>query len=523
MLSRVLLSITVAVVALLVGEGLLSLFADTSIRQLIGGEQTIGAVAPREQQDEERFAAAASNPGPYRVHDDPRVGYVLKSSQDAVTVEKIQVRSDELGLRRRPANAPEVEEDALRVVVLGDSVAFGWNLQDPDTLAAQLEVVLNEVRGPEARPVRCRTVAIPGWNARNSVSFLVDHLDALRPDHVLFLPVENDLEDGDGVYATGHRRNQGDLCNPDPWLVVNQNHRYLTVLSGRVKKATGNLLNVDQVGPNALLSSLSPESSRRVDELTDLLLDLRRRLQLRDATLHLVPHQQNLVHRLLRARLAARGATIPEIALLERVDPDADTQGDDPHPNATASRVFALWTAQSLLDSGVIDRGADHPLPSLPDGYSDRRSEALSGSAALAWFESHRSEQREALWPEVNDETGKGARQLYGGIRLDGSMGPRLLAVMAPGRMLEVALAPLEDRLDLYPIDVRVEVDGIAIGTLTVSAEPDGGHAVATLPIPDGRADSMEVRLIADSWVMASIFGKSWPVSCDFLWLRTSP
>src|SRR4029453_18065282 len=89
--------------------------------------------------DAERRRAAANNPGPYAVHKDPLVGYVLRGDAE-FEVFGGSVHTDALGLRRR--TGPRHDVKPLRIVVVGDSVAFGYGLDDDQALAQRLEDLL---------------------------------------------------------------------------------------------------------------------------------------------------------------------------------------------------------------------------------------------------------------------------------------------------------------------------------------------------------------------------------------------
>src|SRR5262249_23718084 len=148
-------------------------------------------------------------------------GSTLTYTEGKVTM---QFATDELGMRARPGPPPA--EDALRIVVLGDSVAFGFGLDDGDTLASQLERLLAAPLGGRAG---CATVAVPSWNAQNAWRFLLDHLDRFRPDVVLYFPVENDLEDGYGVNEAGQRRTAEDPGSAEPLLHVRAARAFVTL------------------------------------------------------------------------------------------------------------------------------------------------------------------------------------------------------------------------------------------------------------------------------------------------------
>ena len=62
---------------------------------------------------------------------------------------------------------PKPEEGALRILLLGDSVAFGFGVADDQTFGNHLEELLATLVPDGApRPV-VMTVGCPGWNTRN--------------------------------------------------------------------------------------------------------------------------------------------------------------------------------------------------------------------------------------------------------------------------------------------------------------------------------------------------------------------
>jgi hypothetical protein len=154
------------------------------------------------------------------VHPDPFVSYVLRADAQ-LEIAGRPVHSDTLGLRVRPGPPPPA--GAARLVVLGDSVAFGYGLADDETLAVRLEEDLRAVQGGQGRPVVARTVAMPGWNFGNAMAFLSDPLGRAAADIVVYIPIGNDLCDSDGLWETGQRRVAPDLANPDPLEFVRTN------------------------------------------------------------------------------------------------------------------------------------------------------------------------------------------------------------------------------------------------------------------------------------------------------------
>ena len=100
----------------------------------------------------------------------------------------VSVSFNELGLRDRPV--PPKEPDELRVVILGDSVVFGWGVADQDTFGRQLEGILRERLG---RPVRTINTGVCSYNTVQQLRYLKREGMRLEPDAVLLLYVENDV------------------------------------------------------------------------------------------------------------------------------------------------------------------------------------------------------------------------------------------------------------------------------------------------------------------------------------------
>lgn len=108
-----------------------------------------------------------------------------------VRFREFTVHTNAFGLRgpeisvAKPANTE-------RIVILGDSVAFGWGVNDEDTFARRLEVDLRE-RFPERR----FEVVNGGhlmYDSVQEVALLRERLVLLQPDLVLLVYVVNDIE-----------------------------------------------------------------------------------------------------------------------------------------------------------------------------------------------------------------------------------------------------------------------------------------------------------------------------------------
>ena len=102
--------------------------------------------------------------------------------------QRVEIATNELGLRDRPLEeSPPARE---RLLVLGDSVAFGWGVKVEDTFPRQLE------RHPALRAIPLRTVnsAVPGYNTHQEWMFLKTYAQRVHPNAVLLLYVDNDID-----------------------------------------------------------------------------------------------------------------------------------------------------------------------------------------------------------------------------------------------------------------------------------------------------------------------------------------
>ncbi len=107
------------------------------------------------------------------------------------TYQSVEVTTNELGLRDRGL---ERKAGELRVLLLGDSVTFGWGVPVEATFAHRLEAILeSRLR----RPVRTVNAGVSSYNTVQEHAFLDRHGDALGPQIVVLVYVSNDVEPND--------------------------------------------------------------------------------------------------------------------------------------------------------------------------------------------------------------------------------------------------------------------------------------------------------------------------------------
>ena len=108
----------------------------------------------------------------------------------------VEVRYNEAGLRDRPI-APKADRE-WRVLMLGDSLVFGWGVEQEKTFSALLEGLLSEQLH---RPVRVINAGVCSYNTVTQLAWLrQDGLD-LHPDLVVLVYATNDIAPIDAVWA----------------------------------------------------------------------------------------------------------------------------------------------------------------------------------------------------------------------------------------------------------------------------------------------------------------------------------
>jgi hypothetical protein len=135
---------------------------------------------------DERFAF-----NPYRP--DGRLGFGLRPGVRVRHADRefsVTVSVNTLGGRgpERPGPKPP---GTARILLLGDSFAFGWGVEQEETFGAWLGRILSERGGP----VDVLSAAVPGWSTDQHYLYLRGQGLALDPDLILLATGENDLEE----------------------------------------------------------------------------------------------------------------------------------------------------------------------------------------------------------------------------------------------------------------------------------------------------------------------------------------
>lgn len=107
----------------------------------------------------------------------------------------VRVTYNERGLRDRPILPKAAGE--YRILALGDSVTFGWGVDQDKTFVARLESLL---QGRLHRPVRTINSGVGGYNTVQEVTYFKQEGIALQPDLVMLTYVKNDIEVNKGPF-----------------------------------------------------------------------------------------------------------------------------------------------------------------------------------------------------------------------------------------------------------------------------------------------------------------------------------
>jgi lysophospholipase L1-like esterase len=81
----------------------------------------------------------------------------------------------------------------FRILVLGDSVAFGWGVAEKESFPRVLEERLARLGLPPGKQVEVINSAVPGWGLHDEVHFLREKGMRYEPDLVLAVLVNNDV------------------------------------------------------------------------------------------------------------------------------------------------------------------------------------------------------------------------------------------------------------------------------------------------------------------------------------------
>ena len=203
------------VVALLLAEGLVRLADALGVINL--APTLADLPTPDTLEDQVDVGAANGSVGPLYVGD-PLLhhrmaanwsGFFPEEIVQEVGRSQVPIRTNSLGLRS-PEIALAKPAGTFRILVLGDSVTFGWSLRGEDTYASQLASLLATLR-PNQR-VEVINAGVSGYGTWQELRWLQEIGLGLDPDVIVVQAHLNDA--ADNLWGT-----LGWQQNTDTWLV----------------------------------------------------------------------------------------------------------------------------------------------------------------------------------------------------------------------------------------------------------------------------------------------------------------
>ena len=138
---------------------------------------------------------------------DPGIRYVLLPNQRG-WIDDGFVTTNSLGFRGRELVSPK-PRGQFRMVAIGDSLTFGWGVNDNDTFCAQLEQLLRR-RFP-ASDVDVVNLGVGGYDTHQEVALLKRNVARLQPDMVLVGFYSNDVPEAFDDQETAQAAETGDV------------------------------------------------------------------------------------------------------------------------------------------------------------------------------------------------------------------------------------------------------------------------------------------------------------------------
>ena len=152
--------------------------------------------------------------------DDPLLPYRLRPGATLMS-QGVPVRVNRFGLRGAEI-AREPGNDARRILVLGDSAAYGWGLAEADTFP----VLLGEELRRLGMDVEVLNAAVPGYNTESAVALLRHTGLSLAPDALVLGVSLNDFEATPSLSPLGLLL-AGEASADDSWLAAHSEFYFL--------------------------------------------------------------------------------------------------------------------------------------------------------------------------------------------------------------------------------------------------------------------------------------------------------
>ena len=131
------------------------------------------------------------------------------------TYQGVEVRFNEHGLRDNTIQPKSRSE--YRILVLGDSLTFGWGVAQGEIFTLRLQQML---AAKLRRPIRVVNTGVGSYNTVQQYTYLEKEGLSLDPDLVLLVYVSNDIEINEGLFDPWSARAFKDKSAPQVLLML---------------------------------------------------------------------------------------------------------------------------------------------------------------------------------------------------------------------------------------------------------------------------------------------------------------
>jgi len=143
---------------------------------------------------------ARDNKGEFDTHPDADLGHVNLKGTYERSFGKVEINT--YGVREREYALPK-PPGTVRIVLLGDSFVWGWELPAEQRMGVHLERALLERRQRQDLTPEVLHLGVTSWNLIGECAFVRRQLDQLQPDLVIQISPLNDLDDTTGARGFG--------------------------------------------------------------------------------------------------------------------------------------------------------------------------------------------------------------------------------------------------------------------------------------------------------------------------------
>lgn len=274
-----------------------------------------------------RYAMHMKVPSP-----DPKIGHVHKPDSSAQLM-GVPVRINSAGFRDREYSVER--NDAYRIVFLGDSLTFGWGVEQEASFADVLERELGQ-----SRPIEIINFGTGNYNTEQQVNLFLDRGLQLEPDKVVVFYFINDAE------VTPKQ---------SKWRFLGHS-RFITFVWSRVHAVLASLFSTSTF--RDYYSGLYREDQPGWARAKEAFLQLREACRERGIALQVVllpelhglsPYLFEAEYRTVRTFLTENGIQHMDLApfFANETEPQRLwVARDDAHPNAYAHALIAQYTKE---------------------------------------------------------------------------------------------------------------------------------------------------------------------------------